>query len=120
MKTKKIFNTLLVIGALLASCSQSNNNKTEFASKQEVKDFVSGKNLFYNNLTEAWGKGNMLEPTININNNIGDHCVKVTWDNVKCNGKPVTLCFKYDLNEQKPKEIYPLYSWSDSFPEHND
>ncbi|MDP2386452.1 MAG: hypothetical protein Q8M29_08775 [Bacteroidota bacterium] len=90
---------LLLITILLFGCgsksskssSDSNETPTNFTTCDELNSFV--QYYSYSDLKAKWGEGKIDEPW--DESGVGEMKMKVnvTWSNILCNGKPVTIMF---------------------------
>lgn len=64
-----------------------------FKNCDELLEYVQYESTYYS-LTSGWGKGNVGEPWDASSIGEFDMQVIVEWNNVKCNGKPVSLRFE--------------------------
>jgi len=87
--------TLITLTFLFISCGETEKKKpkTSFKDCDELIDYVEGRT--HDRLVYLWGEGNIGKPYASRPNSTSDieMEVKVTWSNVRCNGKPVKLAF---------------------------
>ena len=93
---KKTLLTTLVLAMVigLASCGGGKKSKetpTTFSTCDELKDFAGYYS--YADLATKWGAGTIAEPWDASGTGSQEMKVKVTWDNIKCNGRAVTIMF---------------------------